>query len=75
MKFNEVQDQALKLSKEERLQLVNVLMRSLQPNSQSTAKPQGLAASLIGIAKTDAPPPSDEEVEALLDEHLAQKYL
>lgn len=75
MKFNEVQDQALKLSQEERLQLVNVLMRSLQPKSESTAKPQGLAASLIGIAKTDAPPPSDEEVKVLLDERLAQKYL
>jgi hypothetical protein len=42
------------------------------PNSNST---EGLAASLIGIAKTDAAPPTDEEVKAILDERLVQKYL
>lgn len=74
MKLDEIQDQALKLSREERLQLVNVLMQSLQPTSKTAAKRHGLAASLIGIAKTDAPP-SDEEVRAILDERLTQKYL
>ncbi|MBD0300102.1 MAG: hypothetical protein ICV82_07590 [Nitrososphaera sp.] len=38
-------------------------------------KPKGLAASLIGIAKTDAPPPTDAEVKAMLDQQLVQKYL
>jgi len=38
-------------------------------------KPKGLAAGLIGIAKTDAHPPTDEEVKAMLDERLVQKYL
>lgn len=75
MTYREVQDQALKLSDEERWQLVNVLVRSLQPAPQRAPKRQGLAASLIGIAKTDAPPPSDEEVKAMLDERLVQKYL
>ncbi|MGV0027778.1 hypothetical protein [Phormidesmis priestleyi] len=40
-------------------------------HAQSTVKPTGLAASLIGIAKTDAPPPTDEEVKAVLDERSA----
>jgi hypothetical protein len=75
MTLQEIQTQALKLSNEERWQLIDVLRRSLQPQPESTAKPQGLAASLIGIAKTDEPPPSDEEVEAILDERLSQKYL
>ncbi|MBD2088543.1 hypothetical protein H6F67_01495 [Microcoleus sp. FACHB-1515] len=75
MTLQELQEQALKLSLEERWQLVYVLMRSLQPNPQSTAKPTGLAASLIGIAKTNAPPPTDEEVKAILDDRLTQKYL
>ena len=74
MTFHELQEQALKLS-DERWQLVNVLMRSLQPKARSTVKPQGLAASLIGIAKTNAPPPTDEEVDMLFDERLAQKFL
>ncbi len=75
MKFNEIQDQALKLSGEERLQVANVLMRSLQSTANRATKRQGAAARLIGIGKTDAPPPSDEEVARILDEQLAQKYL
>lgn len=50
-------------------------MRSLQPQSPSKVKPKGLAASLIGIAKTDVPPPTDEQVIAMLDERLVKKYL
>ncbi|MBW4622879.1 MAG: hypothetical protein KME17_26405 [Cyanosarcina radialis HA8281-LM2] len=75
MTLNELQDRALKLSVRDRWQLINTLMRSVQPQPQLTVKPQGLAASLIGIAKTDAPPPTDEEVKAMLDERLVQKYL
>ena len=83
MTLHELQEQALKLPAEERWQLINVLMRSvsdqqswlLQPNPRSTARPTGLATSLIGIAKTDAPPPTEEEVKAMLDEQLVQKYL
>ncbi len=75
MTLHELEDQALRLSNEDRCQLINTLMRSLQPKPQSALKPQGLAASLIGIAKTDALPPTDEEVNAMLDERLLQKYL
>ncbi|MCU0552511.1 MAG: hypothetical protein MUC48_24530 [Leptolyngbya sp. Prado105] len=74
MKLDEIQDQALNLSPEERLKLANVLMRSLQPTRPAT-KRQEIAERLIGMAQTDAPPPSDEEVAAILDERLAQKYL
>jgi hypothetical protein len=41
----------------------------------TAARPKGLAASLIGIAKTDSPAPIDDEVAAILDERLGQKYL
>ncbi|MBK1989218.1 hypothetical protein A0J48_017020 [Sphaerospermopsis aphanizomenoides BCCUSP55] len=75
MTLHELQDQALKLSVEERRQLINILTRSLLPKTHSATKPKGLAASLIGIAKTDTAPPTDEEVKALLNERLAQKYL
>ena len=75
MTLHELQDQALKLSSEDRWELVQTLMRSLQPSSQLVVKPQGSVASLIGIAKTDILPPTDEEVQAVLDERLVQKYL
>lgn len=75
MTLRELQEQALELSVEDRWQLVKTLIQSLQSNSQLAVKSKGLAASLIGIAKTDAPPPTDEEVKAMLDERLVQKYL
>lgn len=75
MTLRELESQALKLSIGDRQQLISALQRSIQPEEQPTAKPKGLAASLIGIAKTDTSPPTDEEVKAMLDERLAQKYL
>lgn len=50
-------------------------LQFLHPNSRQITKPENLAASLIGIAKTDTAPPTDEEVKAILDERLVQKYL
>ncbi len=50
-------------------------MKSLQLESKSAIKQKGLAASLIGIAKTDTLPPTDAEVQAMLDERLTKKYL
>ena len=73
MTLHELQEQALRLSATERQRLINVLTQSLQPVQLS--KPPGLAASLIGIAKTDAPSPTDAEVNAILRERLEQKYL
>jgi hypothetical protein len=65
----------MRLSVGDLQQLIDMLQRSLQTKKQHTIRPKGLAASLIGIAKTDAPPPTDEEVKVILDERLTQKYL
>jgi hypothetical protein len=73
MTLHELQAQALALPSNDRWQLTNALLRSLQ--SPAAAKPKGLADSLIGIAKTDSPAPTDDEVAAMLDERLVQKYL
>lgn len=73
--LHELQKQALRLSVNDRQQLIDTLQRSLQTKKQPPAKPKGLAAKLIGIAKTDAPPPTDEDVKAMLDERLTEKYL
>lgn len=75
MTIRELQEQAMRLSVADRQQLIEILQRSLQTKKQPAVKLQGLAASLIGIAKTDAPPPTDEEVNAILGERLTQKYL
>jgi hypothetical protein len=75
MTLQQLQAQALELSTEERWALTNTLLRSLKPKNSSTRKPQGIVASLVGIAKTDRPAPTDEEVAAMLDERLVEKYL
>jgi hypothetical protein len=36
-------------------------------------KYKGIASSLVGIAKTDAPAPTDEEVKSILETRLLQK--
>lgn len=74
MTLQELQYQALQLSIEKRWQLVNLLLHSLQTETISVSKQQGLAASLIGIAKTNAPAPTDEEVQAMLNERRVYKY-
>ncbi|MEM8807292.1 MAG: hypothetical protein AAGF01_14810 [Cyanobacteria bacterium P01_G01_bin.38] len=75
MTLTELQNQALQLPDKDRWQLINILIQSFRPSAQSTVKPKGLAASLIGIAKTDKTPPTDAEVKTMLDERLMQKYL
>jgi len=75
MTLRELEDRALRLSTEDRGHLVNTLMRSLQLEPKSAVKQKGLATSLIGIAKTDILPPTDAEVQLMLDERLTQKYL
>ena len=79
MTFSELQKQALNLSVEERWRLVNQLIQSLQLDTehsivfQNASKPS--AVSLMGIARTDSPAPTDEEVKAMLDKRLTEKYL
>lgn len=75
MTLQDVQEQALQLSTEDRWQLMDALMRSLQPRPKATEKPPGITACLTGIAKTDEPALTDEEINAALDERLQQKYL
>lgn len=79
MTLSELQKQALRLSPEERWQLVNRLMLSLQPKTLPSFnwddKSDDPVQSLIGIAKTDEPAPTDAEVRAMLDERLVEKYL
>jgi hypothetical protein len=74
MTLHQLQAQALELSTEERWALTDALLRSLKPQNPPSPKPQGIVASLIGIAKTDGPAPTDDEVAVMLDERLAQKH-
>jgi hypothetical protein len=48
-------------------------MKSLRSKPVLTGKYKGIASSLVGIAKTDALAPTDEEVKSILETRLLQK--
>jgi hypothetical protein len=75
MSLQELREQALQLSVSDRLELMSAILQSLQHELRPRPNRKGAAQRLIGLAKTDQPPPTDAEVEAMLEERLVEKYL
>ena len=75
MTLQELQDNALKLTIEDRWQLINALMEYVRSRVPLVSKHQGVASSLIGIAKTAAAPPTDDQVKTMLAERRIEKFL
>lgn len=58
------------------LALMKTILYSLEEELRPRPPvPKGMVDRMIGLAKTDAPPPTDAEVEAMLEERLVEKYL
>lgn len=76
MSLQELRNQALQLSVSDRLELMSAILQSLQHELRPRPPvPEDIVDRMIGLAKTDAPPPTDAEVEAMLEERLVEKYL
>ena len=76
MSLQELREQALQLSVSDRLALMSTIIDSLQSELRPRPPvPKDIVDRMIGLAKTDAPPPTDAEVEAMLEERLVEKYL
>ena len=76
MSLQELREQALQLSVSDRLALMKTILYSLEePLRPRPPVPEDIVDRMIGLAKTDAPPPTDAEVEAMLEERLVEKYL
>ena len=73
MTFQKLHEQVLMLPEDERWELINILMKLLRSKPALTVKHKGIASSLVGIGKTDAPAPMDEEVKSILETRLLQK--
>jgi hypothetical protein len=59
----------------ERLRLARMILETLeadQPEGPPRARP---LTDILGMLKTDAPPPPDEECRAILEEELTKKHL
>lgn len=81
MGLQQLKAEAIKLSSQERLELVRVIVESLQnsPVPESDCSPSGrhrFAAinRMRGLLVTDRPAPTDAEVAAMLEERLTEKY-
>lgn len=76
MSYNDLVSEIKQLSMNERLELLEILVHSLQEDL-SPAKPvhEGSALERVrGILKPDGPMPTDEDVKDAYAEYLAEKY-
>ena len=76
MSLQELKNQAYLLSVGDRLELVKAIVESLS-RELKPRKPlsKEFVEQMIGIGKGDAPPPTDAEVEKMLEERRVEKYL
>ena len=76
MSWQELRKEAYQLSVSDRLALVEAIIQSLQFELEPRPPvPEGVVERLRGSLKTDAPPPTDAEIDAMLQERLEEKYL
>ncbi|NEP05413.1 MULTISPECIES: hypothetical protein [Okeania] len=73
--LQELRKKALNLSVSDRLSLLKDITDSLNEEFRPRRDLKAAIEGLRGIAKTDDPPPTDAEVEAMLEERLVEKYL
>lgn len=76
MSWQELCKEADQLSVSDRLLLVEAIVRSLSNELRPRQPlPEGSLTRLHRLLKTDEPAPTDEEIEAMLEERLKEKYL
>lgn len=75
MSLQELKEQAFKLSVSDRLALVNAIIESLQDTLSSQPNRKILINQMRGLLRTDQPPPTDAQVEVMLEERRVEKYL
>jgi len=50
----------------------NSFLVATEPNSEH--KPKGTLRDLVGLLRTDGPPPTDEEIAGMLHDELMRRY-
>lgn len=76
MPWQELYKEALQLSVSNRLALVEAIVRSFSNELRPRQPlPEKVLERLRGSLKIDAPAPTDEEIEAILEQRLEEKYL
>ncbi len=75
MSLQELKEQAFKLSVSDRLALVNAIIQSLQDTLNPQPNRKTLINQMRGLLKTEQQPPTDAQIEAILEERRVEKYL
>ena len=75
MQLQELKKEAYKLSVSDRLALVSAIIESLQDTPSIESNRSNAIKRMRGFLKTEQPAPTDEEVEAMLEEQRVEKYL
>ena len=70
-----VLDQLKDWPSSERLRLARMILETIETPPVSEPPRKGSLKDLLGILKTDAPAPTDEECRAILEEELIKKHL
>ncbi|WP_066382120.1 hypothetical protein [Anabaena sp. CA = ATCC 33047] len=75
MSLQELKQQARQLPVSDRLELINDIIESLQAPPNPHPDRTRIIQQMKGLLKTNQPAPTDEEVEAMLEERRVEKYL
>ena len=75
MSLQELKEQAFKLSVSDRLALVNAIIQSLQDTLNPQPNRKTLINQMRGLLKTKQSPPTDAQIQAILEERRVEKYL
>ena len=75
MSLQELKEQAFKLSVSDRLALVNAIIQSLQDTLHPQPNRTTLINQMRGLLKTNQSPPTDAQIQAILEERRVEKYL
>lgn len=59
----------------QRITLARRILETLETYPASASPREGSLKDAVGLLKTDAPPPNDEECRAILEEELIKKHL
>jgi hypothetical protein len=75
MSLQELKEQAFQLPESDRLELVRAIIESLQDKPSQQSDRTRIIKQMKGLLKTNQPALTDEQVNAMLEEHRVEKYL
>jgi hypothetical protein len=73
--IGEVWEQVKTWPPSRRLTLARRILESLELSETGASSPRKSLKGLLGLLKTDVPPPTDEECQRILEEELMKKHL